>query len=296
MDIRVIIGVTVGLVLVAFGGFYFALSSKSRGTFVPPPPVATAQKQPAAAPSAAPPPAQPATPAPVAPPAAQPPAAARVPATPESIESEIAHSDQAELQALLKKNFPKEYGDLIAIAVKRRNEGVSDQEFGEEMFSHFQDIMRSKLKYAVGASTASIDRLAINEANLFHALGTEGASLCLKMLGKDTSPAQGPPPESVRTMMRLGTLYRFQAIVEGMPDLKTVDPLSVDDMTVFQASLAQNGLNLEEVRSGAFLAKGGNEPGKPCLMLETLYRAIARLPESTRRKIYSGMFFLGRDK
>ena len=40
----------------------------------------------------------------------------------------------------------------------------------------------------------------------------------------------------------------------------------------------------------------GDEPGKPCLMVETLYLAIARLGEGTRRKIYAGMFFLGRDK
>ena len=61
----------------------------------------------------------------------------------------------------------------------------------------------------------TIDKLAANEASLFHALSTEGASLCLKMLGKDDAPAATTPPESVRQLMRLGTLYRFQAIAEG---------------------------------------------------------------------------------
>jgi hypothetical protein len=31
-------------------------------------------------------------------------------------------------------------------------------------------------------------------------------------------------------------------------------------------------------------------------MIEKLYLAIARLNEGTRRKIYAGMFFLGRDR
>ena len=48
-------------------------------------------------------------------------------ATPASIEAEIAQSEHAELQALLKKNFTAEYNELIAVAVRRRNEGVSDQ-------------------------------------------------------------------------------------------------------------------------------------------------------------------------
>ena len=37
--------------------------------------------------------------------------------------------------------------------------------------------MRGKLKYGVGASMPTIDKLAANEASLFHALGTEGAAL-----------------------------------------------------------------------------------------------------------------------
>ena len=49
------------------------------------------------------------------------------------------------------------------------------------------------------------------------------------------------------------------------------------------------------MNSGAFL-KTGPEPGKPCLMLETLHLAIARLADDTRRKIYAGMFFVGRDR
>src|SRR5581483_1611301 len=97
-------------------------------------------------------------------------------------------------------------------------------------------------------------------------------------------------------MMRLGTLYRFQAIVEGMPKFQPVAALTPDDMKAFESSLAGDGLKFDEIRSGAFLTKSGTEPGKPCLVLETLYRSIARLPDETRRKIYAGMFFLGRDK
>ena len=281
MDFRILIAVAVALVAVAFGGFYFALSSRQHE------PLAASQPRPARTaetPAAAPPAAAPQPPSPPA------------KATPESIEAEIAKSDHAELQALLKRYFADDYKALIAVAVERRNEGVSDQAFGQELFARFQDIMRTKLRFAAGAGTAMIDRLAANEVALFHALATEGATFCLKVLGKDETPADSTPPESVRRMMRLGTLYRFQAIVEGMSNTKPVDPLTSAELSAFEASLNRDGLRFEEVRSGAFLSKGGDEPGKPCLMIEKLYQAIARLDEGTRRKIYAGMFFLGRDR
>jgi hypothetical protein len=62
---------------------------------------------------------------------------------------------------------------------------------------------------------------------------------------------------------------------------------------VFEASLAREGLNFKDVSTGAYL-RTSLEPGKPCLTLETLHLAIARLPEGTRRKLYTGMFFAGR--
>jgi nitrogen fixation-related uncharacterized protein len=292
MDFRILIAVAATLVAVAFGGFYFALSSRQHE------PLAASQPRPARTaetPAAAPPAAQPPAARPPAP-AAAPPSPAPAKATPESIDAEIAKSDHAELQALLKRYFADDYKALIAVAVDRRNEGVSDQAFGQELFARFQDIMRSKLRFAAGAGTAMIDRLAENEVALFRALGTEGATFCLKVLGKDETPADSQPPESVRRMMRLGTLFRFQAIVEGMSNTKPVDPLTQAELGAFEASLNRDGLRFDEVRSGAFLSKGGDEPGKPCLMIEKLYRSIARLEESTRRKIYAGMFFLGRDR
>src|SRR5262245_1422496 len=291
MDFRILIAAAVTLVAVAFGGFYFALSSRQHE------PLAASQPRPARtaeAPAAAPPAAH--EPAATPPSAAPPPPAAPAKATPESIEAEIAKSDHAELQKLLKQYFADDYKALIAVAVERRNEGVSDQAFGQELFARFQDIMRTKLKFAAGAGTAMIDRLAANEVALFPALGTEGAPFCLKVLGKDETPADNQPPESVRRMMRLGTYFRFQAIVEGMSNTKPVDPLTQAELGAFEASLNRDGLRFDEVRSGAFLSKGGDEPGKPCLMIEKLYQSIARLEETTRRKIYAGMFFLGRDR
>jgi len=288
MDYRILIAAAVGLVLVAVGGFYFALKPGLHEPVVHP--VQTAANPTPAAPS------PPAPGPPAQNPAAQAPSAPAAKATAASIEAEIAQSNHAELQALLKKNFSKEYDELIAVAVRRRNEGVKDEAFGQELFTHFQEIMRSKLKFAVGASTPMIDSLAANEVNLFHALGTDGGTFCLKVLGKDDTPAETPLPENIRRMMRLGTLYRFRAIVEGMPSYKPVDPLTADEMAAFDASLARDGLKFDEVRSGAFLSKQGNEPGKPCLMVEKLYLAIARLGEGTRRKLYAGMFFLGRDQ
>ena len=281
MDLRILIAVVFGLVLVAFGGFYFALGPHS--TELPLPPAPTAPPPGAALP-------------PVVVPAPPPPPPPPPMATPESIEGEIAQSEHAELLALVKKNFNAEYTDLIAMAVRRRNEGVSDQAFGQELAERFQDIMRGKLKFGAGASMPTIDKLAANEASLFHALGTEGAAFCLKMLGKDDTPAAEAPPDSVRRLMQLGTLYRFQAIVEGMAaNAKPVEPLSKEETRVFEASLAREGLNFKDVNTGAYL-NASLEPGKPCLTLETLHLAIARLPEGTRRKMYTGMFFVGRDK
>jgi hypothetical protein len=272
-----------GLVLVAFGGFYYALGPQTTDLPLPlappaPPPVAALPAE--VAPQPPPPPPQPPPPPPMA--------------TPESVEGELALSEHAELLALVKQNFNAEYADLIAMAVRRRNEGVSDQVFGQELAERVQDIMRGKLKFGAGAGMPTIARLAANEASLFHALGTEGAAFCLKMLGKDDTPAAEPPPESVRRLMQLGTLYRFQAIAEGMAaNAKPVEPLSKEETRVFEASLAREGLNFKDVNTGAYL-KTSLEPGKPCLTLETLHLAIARLPEGTRRKLYTGMFFAGR--
>jgi hypothetical protein len=285
MDFRILIAVVFGLVLMAFGGFYFALSPHSTELPLPapspPPLVQTATPGAPPLPDAA-------APAPPPPPPPM--------ATAESIEGEFAQSEHAELLAVLKRSFNAEYNDLVAMAVRRRNEGASDQAFGQELAERFQSIMRGKLKFGVGAGTPTVDKLAANEAGLFHALGTEGAGLCLKMLGKDDAPATTPPPESVRRLMQLGTLYRFQAIAEGMAaNAKPVEPLSREETRAFEASLAREGLNFRDVNTGAYL-KADAEPGKPCLTLETLHLAITRLPEGTRRKIYAGMFFAGRDK
>jgi hypothetical protein len=302
MDSRIPIALTLALVLLAFGGFYFALSPRAPDVVVAPPPVASApapsvsEREAPPAPTTAPAPGPVARPAPAtsAVPVAPPKAPAT--ATPATIEAEIANSENAELQRLLKANFGAEYDELMALAARRRNEGMSGEQFGQELFSRLQDMMRAKLKFAVGAGMPTIDKLAANETNLFHTLGTEAAGFCLRLLGKDDTPSTALPPANVREMMRLGTLYRFQAIVEGMPNFQPVAALTPDDMTAFEGSLASDGLKFDEIRSGAFLSKGGSEPGKPCLMLEKLYLAIARLPADARRKIYAGMFFLGRDK
>ena len=280
MDPRSLIAAVIGLVLVAFGGFYFALISRSGDAVLPPPKTATPFG--AAVPAVAP---------PLPPPPAPPPMA-----TPSSIEAEIALSELAELQALLKKNFSDDYNELITLVTRRRNEGASDRAFDQELAERIQKIMGGRLKYGVWASMPAIDKLAANEARLFHALGTEAARFCRKMLGKDDTPADGPPPESVRQMMQLGTLYRFQAIVEGMTNTKPIDPLTAEEKRAFEGSLAREGLNLRDVNTGAYLNTGDTDPGKPCLTLETLHLAIARLAEGTRRKVYAGMFFIGRDK
>jgi hypothetical protein len=281
MNSRILIAVVASLVLVAFGGFFFLLSPHAGDPLRP-------AAQTAAAPvPVAPAPATPATPAAPSPPPM---------ATPASVEFEIGMTEHAEVLALLKKSLPAEYDGLVADVVRRRNEGISDQLFAQELADRLQAIMRAKLKFGVGASTPTIDKLAANEASLFHALGTEGSAFCLKILGKDDAPVSVPPPESVARLTRLGTLYRFQAIVEGMPNAKPVDGLTTDEMRAFEASLAREGLNFRDVSTGTFLNNAGFEPGKPCLRLETLHLAIARLGEGTRRKIYAGMFFLGRDR
>ena len=166
MDFRVLLAIAFGLVAVAFGGFYFAFGSRSHeslavqqpartmapGSSVSPAAVDAGASRPSAAP-------QPSASQSALP---QTPAVPPGKATPESIEAEIAKSDHSELQALLKKNFTDDYKALISVAVQRRNEGASEQEFGQELFARFQEIMRNKLRYAAGASTAMIDRLAAN--------------------------------------------------------------------------------------------------------------------------------------
>jgi hypothetical protein len=279
LDHRVVIAIAAGLVLAAAGGFYFALKPSSPDAVV----TAARQPQPAGTPPAK---SEAATPEPVKP----------QPATRESIEAEIGRSDHAELQVLLKRSFPDEYDELIAAAVQRRNAGATDAEVGQETFARFQNILRTNLKFAVGASTASIDRLAANEIRLFDALSAAGGDHCLSVLGKADNQAGRVPPDEIRQLMRLATLHRFEAIVEGRLQMVPVEALTPDELKAFEASLRDAGLTLDEVRSGAFLTKEGDEPGKPCRMVGRLYTAVSRLDESPRRKLYSSMFFLGRDR
>jgi hypothetical protein len=289
------------LVLAAAAAFYVGLGSRS-GWLAPSPPDAAVRTA-ALAPTPAPLPAttvgasEPAPPPAFSTASAEPPTTPTPPpaATPASIEAEIAFSEYADVLALVKRLFADEYNELMVTAAQRRNEGVADDVFGRELASGLQKIMRGKLPYGTGASTPMMDRLAANEASLFHALGTDGAAFCHMMLGMDDSPPAGAPPESVRHLLQLGTLYRFQAIAEGIPEAKPAVPLSKDELRAFETSVVQVGLNFNEVNSGAFLKAGGG-PGKPCLTLETLHLAIAKLAEGTRRKIYAGMFFLGRSQ
>jgi hypothetical protein len=245
-----------------------------------------------------PPPSMTASSAPPAPSASEPAPANTTPDRPATvavIEAELARSEHAELQALLKRHFAEEYQELLEFLARRRSEGVAGDAAAQEMLARFQDMMRPKLKFAAAARVALIDKLADNEIELFHALGTEGAGFCLKVLGKDSTPATTPLPDSIRRLMRLGTLYRYEAIVDGMPQSdKPVDPLKPEEMSAFEASLGRNGMTMADVRSGAFLNEP--EPGKPCLMVERLYRTISGLDSETRRKLYAGMFFLGRDR
>jgi hypothetical protein len=310
MDHRILIAVVVGLVVVACGGFYYALNLQSFAPAALPPHTAGTPPK-AAAPAAKPDapvseaaapvktvePARPTTPAkPTAPATSAPATAAAGKATAAGIEAEIARTDNAELQSLLRERFPDDYKELIEIAVRRRNEGVADEAFGRELFSQIQTIMRAKLKFAAGADIAIIDKLAANEIKLFQALANEGAPFCLTILGRENTPPQGVPPETVRRLLRLGTLYRFQAIADGMPNFRPIEALKPAEMVGFQAALVSNGMNFEDVRSGAFLNQEGEEPGKPCLMIERLYRTITGLGAEARRKLYSGMLFLGRDR
>ena len=72
------------------------------------------------------------------------------------------------------------------MAVRRRNEGASDQAFGQELAERFQNIMRGKLKFGIGAGMPTVDKLAANEASLFHALGTEGAAFVSRCSARTT--------------------------------------------------------------------------------------------------------------
>jgi hypothetical protein len=263
-------------VLLAFGGFFVALGPHS---------------------AAGPPPGMPSSASPVTsvpPPAGAPPPPPTPPMfTANSVEAEFAQSEHADLLAFVKKSFPPDYAELLSQAVSRRNEGVTEQAFGQAIAESIQTVMRGKLKYGAGASMPTLDRLAGNEASLFHAFGTEGAPFCLKMLGRDDTPAAGSVPDVVRQLMELGTLYRFQAIAEGINNTKPIEPMTRDETRAYEASLTRQGLNLKDVSTGAYF-KASLEPGKPCLTLETLHLAIAKLPDGVRRKIYASMFFAGR--
>src|SRR4029077_2915128 len=162
------------------------------------------------------------------------------------IEAEIAMSDYADLQVLLKTNFADEYGRLMVVVARLRNTGISDQELNETLFARFQDMLRPKLKLGVGASTPAIDRLAANEAALFHALGVEAAPSCMKLLGKDGG-GSGPLPTDVNRLMRLGWLLWCRAVFVGMRTPTQVEELTRDERVAFEEALKREGLRLADV-------------------------------------------------
>src|ERR1043166_6893037 len=129
MDFRILLAGAFGLIAVAFGGFYFAFGSRSHDTLVMPPPARTA----ATSPGTNPPPAGGGTPSQ---PSSQP--QASPPGPPGKATPESTRPDQNGLQSLLKKYFAGDYKALIAVAGERRNEGVSDVAFGQELFQRFQ--------------------------------------------------------------------------------------------------------------------------------------------------------------
>src|SRR5436189_4532295 len=100
MDQRVLIGAVFGLVLVAFSGFYFALSTRFQEPVSPSPTISGSNASRPSAPQAAPPRdesrvAQTPAPGPASP---APQSSQPILATPGSIEAEIAMSDYADLQ------------------------------------------------------------------------------------------------------------------------------------------------------------------------------------------------------
>ena len=103
-----------------------------------------------------------------------------------TIEAEIARTEHADLQVLLKRHFADEYQELMEFMVRRRpvRGHLADDAAAQEMLARFQEMMRPKLKYAAAARVALIDKLASNEIELFHALGTEGASFVSRCLAR----------------------------------------------------------------------------------------------------------------
>ena len=83
-------------------------------------------------------------------PAARHAAAAR--ATPASIEAEIARIGSRRPAGAAEAHFADEYKELMAFAVDDATRASPTRPFGQEMFARFQEIMRSKLKFAAGAA------------------------------------------------------------------------------------------------------------------------------------------------
>ena len=113
-----------------------------------------------------------------------------------------------------RRNFPDEYKELMELTRQRRNEGVSDDAAGQELFARFQEMMRPQAQIRRRRELAD-DRQARHQRDrAVPCARHRGHGFCLKVLGDDT-PSASPVARQRAALMPLGTIYRFRPSSTG---------------------------------------------------------------------------------
>ena len=210
MNPRILIAVVVGLVLVAFGGFYFALKPHAN------------DRAPAAA-AARLPPAQTATPSS----AAAPPVVVPPPPPPMATAGEHRSRDRAVGTCRAAGAAEEELHRRIRRVDRGGRPPAQRRRFGSDLRpgtgrtlpgDHAREIeIRRRGEHCRPSTSSPPTRRAC-----FMRSAPKARAFASRCSARMTAPPITATPESVRQLMRLGTLYRFQAIAEGMPAAKPV--------------------------------------------------------------------------
>ena len=246
MNPRILMAVVVGLVLVAFGGFYFALGLHANDALLPPalPPAQTAtpvQRRRAACRRAT----------------------AAAPGHPGEHRGgdravgtrRAAGAAEKELRRRIRR---VDRGGRPPAQRRRVGSGLRPGTGRTLRGDHARQIeIRRRGEHADRSTSSPPTRRAC-----FMRSAPRARAFASRCSARTTRPPATATPESVRQLMRLGTLYRFQAIAEGMPAAKPAAALTSDEMRAFEASLAREGLNFKDVSTGRLSQQRRHRTGK----------------------------------
>lgn len=205
------------------------------------------------------------------------------------IDQLIAASGIPDLFVRVQQAFPDDYRGYLDVLERRRDEGASDAELGQEIQVRLVTIVR---KHALEGSRAAYDKLqaaARNQIELFGELGNSYPAVCPAFFQAGAMAGLAQMPEKVRTLFRDSLVRRFEAIFDGVARTETPAAVSREDATELDGRLRRVGYSLEVLQN---LAKETPEdPGKRCRAFQTVLLVAIDLEDAARKRVLPALLF-----